>query len=85
MQISRRFQVALKSSPVRMYRLAQEVGLHPSTLSKLLNGITPAKADDPRIVRLGSLVGLTPEELFAEELPGGSPAAHPTPIEGHDV
>jgi transcriptional regulator with XRE-family HTH domain len=64
MQLSEKFRIALKSSPVRMYRLAQQVGLHPSTLSKFLNGIAPVKAEDPRLLRLGALLGLGADELF---------------------
>ena len=66
MQLSTKFRTALKLSPVRMYRLAQQAGLHPSSLSKLLNGIAPAKAKDPRLLRLGTLLGLGAEELFEE-------------------
>ncbi len=66
MQLSEKFRIALKSSPVRMYRLAQQAGLHPSTLSKFLNGIAPVKAEDPRLLRLGVLLGLRPDELLEE-------------------
>ncbi len=80
MHISEKFRIALKTSPVRMYRLAQQAGLHPSSLSKFVNGIAPVKVDDPRLLRLGALLGLRPEELF-EELPDslGSNRCRPQP------
>lgn len=77
MPISRKLRAAVKLSPVRMYRLAQEAGLHPSTLSKLINGITPARPGDPRILRLGTLLGLKPEELFEEAEPETAPGNLP--------
>ena len=80
MQLSEKFRIALKSSPVRMYRLAQQVGLHPCTLSKVLCGIASAKADDPRLLSLGALLGLKPEELFDEQaptMPPGDQQSHP--------
>ncbi len=66
MQISAKFRIALKTSRVRMYRLAQQAGLHPSSLSKFVNGIAPVKVEDPRLLRLGALLGLRPDELFEE-------------------
>ncbi len=74
MRISKKLRIAIKLSPVRMYRLAQRAGLHPSTLSKLINGIMPVKPGDPRILRLGTLLGLTPDELFEQAEPEAAPA-----------
>lgn len=64
MRFSEKLRAAVKLSPLRMYVLAQHAGLHPSTLSKLLNGITAVKPGDPRILRLGALLGLGADELF---------------------
>ncbi len=79
MQISQKLRAAIKLSPVRMYRLAQQAGLHPSTLSKLLNGIVPVRPGDPRVVRLGALLGLDPEDLFE----GGEPEGQPSDLAPH--
>jgi hypothetical protein len=67
--LSKRFLIALKLSSLREYRVAQLAGIHPSTLSQLLNGITPAKPNDPRIVAVGRVLGLTPDECFSRDEP----------------
>ena len=51
--VSRQFVEAVKIAPKRAYKIAQEAGLHPTTLSKLLNGIERAKPDDPFLIRPG--------------------------------
>ena len=76
LRLSRRLREAVKTSPVRQYRLAQAVGLHPSQLSALICGIYGVRAGDMRIVKLGALVGVAADECFAPAapLPGGDHA-----------
>ena len=48
--ISQKLKAAIKLSPVPAYKIAQEAGLDPSTLSKMICGIIRIKPDDNRIV-----------------------------------
>lgn len=64
--VNRKLKIAIYLNPKRAYQIAQEAGLTPSTLSKLLNGIEPVKQDDPRIIRVGEIVGVSADECFDE-------------------
>ena len=66
-KISPKLVGALRMKHKQMYRLAFRVGMHPTTLSKILNGIQHVRPGDKRLVRLGRLLGITPEELFTDE------------------
>jgi len=63
-KLSRKLIIALKTGPQRMYRVAQEAGVSPTSLSKLINGIAPVQENDPRIIRVGKVLGLSTRELF---------------------
>lgn len=61
--ISKKLRDAIKlNAPA--YRIANEAGLHHSTLSRLLCGIDKVKPNDPRIVAVGKVLGLSAEECF---------------------
>ncbi len=70
--ISKKLFEAIKLAPMKNYRIAQAARLHPSTLSKLLNGIDEAKAGDPRIVRVAKVLGLRAEDCFEEDRDDGA-------------
>lgn len=63
-RVSEKFRAALKLGRRPAYALAWEAGLHPATLSKLITGAERVKPGDPRILRVGELLGLTLEECF---------------------
>lgn len=63
--VSRDFLIRLKLSPTRQYRIAQEAGVCPGTLSSLLSGARRVKAFDHRIVAVGRVLGLEPDECFS--------------------
>jgi hypothetical protein len=65
--ISQKWRTAVKLSPMRNYRLAFKAGLHPSTLSKLLNGIEKIKPNDPRVLRIGRMLGVPDDECFSDQ------------------
>ncbi len=52
---------------MRMYRIAQLAGIHPSTLSRILNGIERIKENDKRVLAVGRVLGLKPEDCFETE------------------
>jgi transcriptional regulator with XRE-family HTH domain len=74
--ISQRLRKAVKSADVRQYHLANLIGVDHSTLSGWLCGISPVRHGDPRIVQLGSLVGVPPRACFAPN-PAGQAGVPP--------
>ena len=64
--ISNKLIQLVRLSPKRAYKIAHEAGIHPSTMSKLLNGIEQIKPKDPRVIAVGRVLGIPPEECFAE-------------------
>ena len=65
--ISRKLIIALKLSTVPEYRIAQKAGLNPSVLSKLTHGIVQVSKGDPRVIKVGKVLGISPEECFEKE------------------
>jgi len=65
--ISRKLKNAVKLSDKRSYQIAFEAGLHPSTLSKIICEIEKVKQGDQRVIRIGNILGLQPEECFKKE------------------
>lgn len=63
--ISRTFLIELKMNSQPQYRIAQAAGIHPNMLSKLIHGAVPVRPDDERLVRVGQVLGLSKEEVFA--------------------
>ena len=64
MKISQTFIIRLKLHSEPAYRIAQMAGVNPTTLSKLINGAEPIRPADDRIVRVGRILGLEPNEVF---------------------
>ena len=64
--VSREFLAALKLNDRPAYRIAQEAGVNPATLSKICTGCTPVEPGDERVTAVGALLGLTPQKCFAE-------------------
>jgi transcriptional regulator with XRE-family HTH domain len=71
--ISRRLREAVKLSDLRAYQIAHKASMHPSTLSRILNGIEDTQPGDPRVLQIGKVLGLQPKDCFEEvedEYPG---------------
>jgi hypothetical protein len=68
--LSETFLARLRSSQTPMYRLAAKAGTDPFWVSRLVSAALAVKARDERIVRLGRLVGLGPNEVFEREQKG---------------
>ncbi|MCK5509147.1 MAG: hypothetical protein KAI50_11600 [Desulfobacterales bacterium] len=62
--LSLKFKLAIKTSPYKAYEIAHKSGLHPSTLSKLVCGIEKVKERDSRVLKVGKVLGIKPEECF---------------------
>ena len=78
-KVSRQLFVAVRLSPRKGYEVAREAGLHPSVLSRLIHNAEPIRSMDPRVIRIGRVLGLGPEECFESDRRGAertSGAAH---------
>ncbi len=64
MRISETFIIRLKLHSEPAYRIAQMGGVNPTTLSKLITGAEPIRPNDDRILRVGRILGLEPDEVF---------------------
>ena len=64
MSISRLLINSIKLSDLRAYRIAHAAGLHPSTLSRLMNGIEIPQKNDPRVISIGRVLGIPASECF---------------------
>ena len=64
MQVSETFLIRLKMHELPAYRLAQAAGIDPVRLSKLINGIERVQREDPRIIAVGQVLGLKPDQCF---------------------
>jgi len=62
--ISEKFKISVRMSGMRAYEISHAAHIHPSTLSRLLNGAEFPKPQDPRVLAIGRVLGLTPEECF---------------------
>jgi transcriptional regulator with XRE-family HTH domain len=62
--VSRKLVEAVKLNRQRGYQIAHAAGLHPSTLSKILNGIERVSPGDPRVLAVCRVLGLAEQEAF---------------------
>ena len=65
--LSKRFKIEIKLNEKPAYRLAQMAGINPNYLYKLMAGICRPKPNDKRIVKVGKILGLRPNECFQGE------------------
>ena len=67
--LSRQFLIRLKLNDLPAYKIAQQAGVNPTTLSRLINGIDRVRFEDPRIVAVGQIMGLAQWECFEQSEP----------------
>jgi hypothetical protein len=67
--VSRQFVEALKLARQPAYRLALEVGLHPSTLSQIIHGAQRVQRNDARVLAIARLLGLRADQCFENATP----------------
>ncbi len=70
--VSRRFIEAVRLAPKRAYQIAHEARLHPTTLSRIVCGIDLVRPGDPRVIAVGQILGLKPEECFEQPATSGA-------------
>ena len=64
--LSRLFIETLKLWPEPQYKVAIRANVHPSLLSKWLIGAQKVNSGDPRLLKIGKILGLTPDEIFQD-------------------
>jgi predicted transcriptional regulator len=64
--ISRKLKESIKLSDLRAYEIAYKAKINPSTLSRILNGIEEVKRGDPRVLRIGKVLSIKPNECFED-------------------
>ena len=66
MKLSEKFIHAVKLAEIRQYKICQKARppLHPSVLSRLMNGIEKVRDNDARVIAVGRVLGLNPHECF---------------------
>ncbi len=62
--LSQQFLIRLKLNDLPAYKIAQRAGVNPTTLSRLINGIDRVRLEDPRIIAVGEIMGLSESECF---------------------
>lgn len=62
--VSNKLKVAIKLADEPSYKIAHKAGINPSTLSKLVCGITKVQTGDSRVLKVGKVLGLKPEDCF---------------------
>ena len=65
--LSRKFIIAVKLASVPAYAIAQEAGIDPSTLSKIMCGIVKVKPGDRRVLAVGRVLGIPSVNVFKGE------------------
>ena len=62
--VSQELKAAIKLGEEPAYKIAHRAGISSSTLSKLICGIDKVRPGDPRVLAVGRVLGLKPEECF---------------------
>jgi len=62
--ISPKVKQAVKLSDLKGYEIAHLAEIHPSTLSRIINGIDEVKPGDRRVLRIARVLRLKAEECF---------------------
>lgn len=68
MFVSQKLITAIKLSSEPAYKIAWRAGVNPTMLSKLINGIEKPKPNDPRLIAVGEVLGLSADECFQEAI-----------------
>jgi transcriptional regulator with XRE-family HTH domain len=66
-RVSDKLRIRIKVNNIPAYRIAQLAGMDPSTLSKLLCGISRIKPNDPRVIKVGKVLGISADKCFQED------------------
>lgn len=67
MRLSTDFIIAVKiHSKKKVWEIAREAGIHPSTLSRWLSGAELVRTEDPRLKKVCDVIGFSVQDTMAE-------------------
>ena len=64
LKLTQEFIDKVKLSKIPAYKLAQLGGIGPSAFSKLIIRYQLPKENDERLIKIGKILGLEPDEIF---------------------
>jgi hypothetical protein len=64
MRPSRELIIAVKLADRPAWKIALEADVNPTVISRLITGAIRPKPNDPRLLRVGKVLGLLPEKIF---------------------
>ena len=64
--LSKEFIAAVKLNRKPQYKIAWEAGVNPTVLSQILIGYIKQKTNDERVIAIGRVIGLEPDQCFSE-------------------
>jgi hypothetical protein len=64
--VSEKLIAAIKLGNEPAYKIAQKADLDPSTLSKLICGISKVKPGDPRVIAIGRVLNIPADQCFQD-------------------
>ncbi len=62
--VSEKFRIAVKLADRPAWKIAYQADVHPNVLSKIMSGAVRVKVGDRRVLRIGEILGLRPDECF---------------------
>ena len=67
-RVSRKFIEAVKLADQPAYRIAQRAGIDSALLSKILHGNGKIWPNDRRVLAVGKILGLDPDDCFERKI-----------------
>lgn len=65
-RVSREFKIAVKLAGAPAWKIAYQASVNPNVLSKIMSGALRVKPYDRRVLAVGQILGLKPEECFED-------------------
>ena len=66
-KISRKLYERVKLDDRKQFEIAREAGVNPTTFSQIIRGIRLTRFGDCRVLKIGELVGIGPDECYEQE------------------
>jgi hypothetical protein len=66
-KISRKLFEKVKLDDRKQFEIAREAGICATTFSQIIRGIVLTRPGDTRVLRIGELVGISPDECYEQE------------------
>jgi len=67
MRVTDNFKARLWLDNRKAWKIAVEAGVNPTVLSRIVGGHEKLRANDDRVVRIGKILGLSPDQCFNQD------------------